>query len=155
MSEDLKSRFWGDCTNTFGEELKQLYYLSLMGFIRRPTWRTQYEFDGEGKSYVDIGGGPCSVLLKFSNRTGMIVDPGEYPVWVYDRYQAAGLKWSPASGESIEPGKGPPFDVALIYNCLQHCEDPAKVVANARTASKQLVMFEWIDTPRTKATPTC
>lgn len=42
-----------------------------------------------------------------------------------------------------------PFDIALLYNVLQHVEDPEKVIANARAISPrgELHMFEWIDIP--------
>jgi SAM-dependent methyltransferase len=155
MSDDLESRFWGDCANTYGEETKQLLYLNMMGFKRAPTWRTQFAFDGEGKSYIDIGGGPCSVLLKFEHLSPLrgdagscVIDPGSYPPWVRARYDAAGVQWLRVSGERIGLEYPNRFvDVALIYNCLQHCEDPAKVIANARAVAKQLVMFEWVDIP--------
>ena len=147
MADDLESRFWGDCSNTYGEETKQLLYLQLMGFQRVPTWRTQYAFDGEGKSYIDIGGGPCSVLLKFDNRSGMVVDPAQYPAWVSHRYWDAGLNFFRHRGEDFPMPVNVKYHTALIYNCLQHCDDPAKVIANARACANELVMFEWIDMP--------
>jgi SAM-dependent methyltransferase len=144
--DDLESRFWGNCINTWAEELKQLLYLELMGFPRKPTWRTQYNFDGEDKSYIDIGGGPSSVLLKFENRGySAVVDPSDWPQWVIDRYDSAGITYYLAGGEDLSFMR--PVDVALVYNCLQHCSDPEKIIANARRVSTTLKMFEWIGIP--------
>jgi 2-polyprenyl-3-methyl-5-hydroxy-6-metoxy-1,4-benzoquinol methylase len=155
MEDDLEARFWGNCENTFGEELKQLKYLELMGFQRSPTWRTQYSFDAGGKSIIDIGGGPCSVLLKFVNLTrGVIVDPGAWPPWVAARYAAASLGDWRIEGELVDDSHGS-FDLALIYNCLQHVQDPAQVVRRAISlvGSSGLRMFEWIDLPAHEGHP--
>ncbi len=143
--DDLESRFWGDCCNSYNEETKQLLYLKLMGFHPTPTWRTPYSFDGGGKSFIDIGGGPTSVLLKFENRKpSLVVDPGDYPSWVNARYGAANIVLLQARAEDLIESSV--FDVALIYNCLQHVDNPEKIIANAKACSKQLKMFEWIDT---------
>jgi hypothetical protein len=146
--DDLESRFWGSCINSYNEETKQLLYLKLMGFTPTPTWRTPYNFDGNNQSFIDIGGGPCSVLLKFENRKrggSLVVDPGDYPSWVSARYGAADIILLQARAEDIVEASV--FDVALIYNCLQHVDDPEKIIANAKACSKQLRCFEWIDTP--------
>jgi hypothetical protein len=144
--DDLESRFWGNCCNSYNEETKQLLYLREMGFLSYPTWRTAWSFNGNNQSFIDIGGGPCSVLLKFENvRHCLVVDPGVYPQWVYDRYRSANIVSLQARGEDIVQASV--FDVALIYNCLQHTDDPAKIIANAKACAKQLKIFEWIDTP--------
>jgi hypothetical protein len=39
------------------------------------------------------------------------------------------------------------FDEVWIYNVLQHTEDPAKIIANAKRLAPSLRMFEWIDLP--------
>lgn len=155
MTDDLEKRFWSDCTRSLGEELKQISYLSRMGFPLVETWRSPFNYDAKGRSIIDIGGGPCSVLLKMENRGEefLVVDPGDYPEWVDARYATAKIEviGFPAE-ELLDRTWGhlrlnvAPYDLALIYNCLQHCADPQKVVANARVASDdRLAMFEWID----------
>jgi hypothetical protein len=145
--EDLEMRFWGDCCNTYGEETKQLVYLNRMGFKIAPTWRSPVSFDGDGKSFLDIGGGPCSVLLKFENvGRRIVVDPGNYPDWITKRYQQAGIEHVRLRAEEFKRD-WIMLDCALIYNCLQHVDDPRVIVENAIASSRELKMFEWIDIP--------
>jgi hypothetical protein len=147
MTDDLEERFWGGAINTYNEETKQLLYLKLMGFEPTPTWQTRWSFDAGGKSIIDIGGGPCSVLLKFVNLGpfATVVDPGPWPQWAIDRYLAADIGFARECGEDLDKILMPQADLALIYNVLQHCIDPALVIAKARACAKGLRMFEWID----------
>lgn len=148
MSHDeLEMSFWGNCCSTFGEELKQRVYLREMGFPEKRVWSAAgpVSYDGGGRSFVDIGGGPVSALLKFENRgDSIVVDPGEYPEWVRARYTAADISWMQCGGETQALRN---YDVALIYNCLQHTIDPAQVITRAVAAvgSSGLRMFEWVD----------
>jgi len=149
-SDDFEMSFWADCTRSFGEESKQILYMELMEIPRVETWRSPLNYDFGGRSVIDIGGGPCSVLLKGENLKprSVVVDPGNYPDWVLMRYGLSGIIWHKARGEDIDTnGGGGRFDLALIYNCLQHCSDPEKIIANARAVSGHLKIFEWIDIP--------
>ena len=38
------------------------------------------------------------------------------------------------------------FDEAWIYNCLQHTDDPKKIVKKIRASSKIIRVFEWVET---------
>ena len=40
----------------------------------------------------------------------------------------------------------PVFDEILMYNCLQHTENPAKICHNILAFSKIVRVFEWVDT---------
>jgi hypothetical protein len=153
--DDLEERFWGDCTRSYGEETKQRLYMKLMGFPETATWQSPVNYDFGGRSVIDIGGGPCSVLLKALNlKEGLtyrsfVVDPGVYPDWVEGRYSAAKIGFSMMRGEDIpmddiDIGF---YDLGLIYNCLQHTQDPEKVVATARAIAKKLCVFEWVNIP--------
>jgi hypothetical protein len=156
-SDDFEAKFWGDCCRSFGEEVKQQLYMRYMGIPEVVTWRSPVNYDFGGRSVIDIGGGPCSVLLKGENlKGGLVVDPGNYPSWVAACYDEAGIWQLQMEGE-VFTGNGVPgtvsehwpngFDLALIYNCLQHCSDPARIIANARAAARELKMFEWVDIP--------
>jgi hypothetical protein len=129
--------FWGDCLDTLGEEQKHRVYAPLMGV----------ESDLAGRSVIDIGGGPVSLLLKCRNRGDCVVaDPliGEFPGWVRERYRENLIEPWRMRGEELNASG---FDEAWIYNVLQHVDDPAMVCANARHAAEVVRVFEWIDIP--------
>jgi hypothetical protein len=136
----FESNYWGDCCNTFDEDQKHYVYAKYMGLDRKG-----YSFDVHGKSIIDIGGGPTSMLLKTINlKAGLVVDPLKYPDWTYDRYAAKGIDCLVFRGEDvIEEG----FDEAWIYNCLQHTDDPELIIKNALKSAKILRIFEWVDIP--------
>jgi hypothetical protein len=99
-------------------------------------------YDLKGKSIIDIGGGPYSLLLKCINFKGTVVDPCNYPEWTIDRYKAVGIDFIKAKGEDDLKLKA---DEVWIYNCLQHTIDPQKILANTREYGKLVRIFEWID----------
>lgn len=144
----FEAAYWGDCTNTFDEEQKHYVYARLMGLTR-----VGFSFDACGKSVLDIGGGPVSMLLKCTNRGPSIVaDPlmMRYPKWVRERYNTAGIPTPCAyRGEDLVAafGNSTQYDEVWIYNCLQHVDDPAKIIANARALAPVLRIFEWVNIP--------
>lgn len=84
--------FWGNRVNTYGEETKQLLYMREMGFPTGKTWRSSFTWNMGGRTVVDIGGGPSSVLLKCNDLgRAVVVDPAVYPEWVKSRYLAANI----------------------------------------------------------------
>jgi 2-polyprenyl-3-methyl-5-hydroxy-6-metoxy-1,4-benzoquinol methylase len=140
--------FWDDCRNTFGEELKQQLYMRRMGFY--PLSST-YGFDMKGRSVLDVGGGPVSVLLKCINlnmnddtHRAKVIDPCEYPEWVYARYRQAGIAYEHIPAEEMNESG---WDVGLMYNCLQHVVDPKAIVRKLIAAARVVKIFEWIDVP--------
>ncbi len=137
----FESNYWGDCCNTFDEDQKHYVYARYMGLDRKG-----YSFDVHGKSIIDIGGGPTSMLLKTINlKAGLVVDPLKYPDWTYARYEAKKIDSLVMRGEDfIDNDK---FDEAWIYNCLQHTDDPQLIISNALTTAKTLRIFEWINVP--------
>lgn len=142
--------WWGSCTNTLGEETKQLLYANRMGLKMFHDGKSPYNFDLAGASVLDIGGGPTSLLLRCVSIKGKVIDPLSVPDWVLDRYIAAGIAFAQSAGEDIvENG----YDECWIYNVLQHVRDPARVIQNAQRASKLIRLFEWIDTPINEGHP--
>lgn len=131
---------WWICHNTYGEEEKQLTYARKMGLRFFHDGKSPYNLDIKGK-ILDIGGGPVSLLLK-SKAKGTVVDPCEYPKWVEDRYKEAGIEYLKMKGEDIDL-EG--FDEVWIYNCLQHVENPQKIIENAKRVGKIIRIFEWIE----------
>lgn len=148
-AQDWEMAWHDNCINSFHEEEKQLVYAEKMGLVRKPTPKTPVNFDLGGISVLDIGGGAYSLLLKcvnFSEAT--VADPlmHRYPKWVLERYKELGVTPLSAKGEDLENAK--PVDEVWIYNVLEHCEDPYKVVQNAKKLGKIIRFFEWIDTTR-------
>jgi len=137
---EFERDYWGDCCNTFDEDQKHYVYAKYMGLDR-----THYSFNVHHRSILDIGGGPSSMLLKTVNLVnGKVVDPIDYPSWTKERYRIKNIKVDVAPGESVnEIG----WDEVWIYNCLQHAEDPARIITNAQQAAPVLRIFEWIDIP--------
>lgn len=136
----------GNCVNSLGEEYKQMAYARRMGLRAFHNGKSPFNFNLEGKSVMDIGGGPYSLLLKCENLShATIVDPCDYPAWVNMRYEAAGITRMKMKAEDLVAFP-PEFDEVWIYNCLQHTEDPELIVANARKIGKIVRLFEWIDT---------
>jgi len=136
----FERNYWGDCTNTFMEEQKHFVQARLMGIKINGC-----SLDAMGKRILDIGGGPVSMLLKTQNLAfGMVCDPITYPAWVYERYRAKGIICLIQSGEHVISFG---WDEVWIYNVLQHCMDPKKIIDNARKAAPLIRIFEWIDFP--------
>lgn len=139
--------WWGTCQNTYGEEEKQIAYAARMGLTFHHNGKSPYNIDLHGASVLDIGGGPCSLLLKTCNSGARAVaDPCPYPDWVQARYEAAGILPITIRGEDINIADCARYDEAWVYNVLQHTDDPRRVCTAARRAAKLVRVFEWIDT---------
>ncbi len=144
-SLDIESAWWDTCANTWFEEFKQIEYARRMGLTmvyggRWPAW------DLNGKSVLDLGGGPVSMLLKAYRPGHMtVVDPCKFPAWVMGRYGAAGVEYIRLPAEKFMTAET--YDECWIYNVLQHVEDPVKVIATALTSAKILRIFEWVNIP--------
>ena len=138
---------WWNFSNTFGEEMKQLLYAEKMGLKTFHDGKSPFNFDIGNKSVLDIGGGPVSLLLKCKNvETGVVIDPLKIPKWVKERYKEANIHSFLLKGEEVEKW-GFKFDEIWIYNCLQHTENPKKIIKNAKKIGKLIRIFEWIDIP--------
>lgn len=143
-----EAEWHGNCVNSLGEEYKQIAYARRMGLKPFHNGKSPFNFNLNGASVLDIGGGPYSLLLKCENRgTCVVADPCDYPSWVNQRYIMAGITLAKVKGEDLDKvSPGHPFDEVWIYNCLQHTEDPEKIVQNARKLGKIVRLFEWIET---------
>lgn len=138
-----EAAWWADCSNTFREEQKQLVYASRMGLVANWSGGHPPTFDLAGRSVIDVGGGPVSLLLKSVNRGwSVVLDPAEYPLWVRLRYQTCDIEYWQMPGEELED-QG--HDEAWIYNTLQHVQDPEKVISNLRSSAQTIRIFEWIE----------
>ncbi|MCK4814734.1 hypothetical protein KA005_03105 [bacterium] len=143
-----EKQWWDDCTNTYNEEKKQLHYASLMGLDQFkeiiPRTKQGFQFNLRGKSILDIGGGPISLLLKCVNFSkAVVVDPCNFPGWILERYKAHNIGFINNPAEEIELSG---FDEVWIYNVLQHVIDPEEVLMLAKKTGKVVRIFEWVNT---------
>lgn len=142
---EFERSYWGNCCNTFDEESKQYDYAQLMGLVREGD-----SFNLHGKSVLDIGGGPCSLLLK-CKRLGpfcRVVDPCQYPKWTYARYYEHGI--ASQIGRAEDLASDVKYDEVWLYNVLQHTEDPAEILRRAWRVVRPLGrfrFFEWVNIP--------
>lgn len=152
--QQFERDWWGTCANTFSEEAKQITYAHRMGLVNKPDGYTGRwpQYDMAGKSVLDLGGGPVSMLLKCVNLDrGLVVDPCPYPAWVRARYEDCGLRVIQQQAETFRSNNT--YDEVWIYNVLQHVEDPEAIIETARRYGKVLRIFEWIDTAPTLGHP--
>lgn len=155
-AQKWEKKWWGNCLNTFGEEMKQLTYAKKMGLIGQSVHGKYPVYDLKGASVLDIGGGAASILLKCINfesntREGAlstsVIDPLPLPKWCKDRYETGGIFFKHLKGEDIKGDSDYKFDEVWIYNVLQHTEDPAQILKNALDVGKIIRIFEWVDMP--------
>lgn len=143
-AQEWERQWWGSCQNTYGEEEKQLLYANRMGLRPYHDGRSPYNFDLKGRSVLDIGGGPVSLLLKCTNyAAAFVADPCAYPEWVDMRYELAGIEYGRIAGEDV---RATGYDEVWLYNVLQHTQDPEKIIRNAQRAGRVIRIFEWIET---------
>jgi len=149
-STEWEANWWGKCTSTCHyETIKQLTdYAPKMGLDVK--WNSQGpHVDMQGKTILDIGGGPCSLLLLSDGyKKAFVVDPCNYPNWTVSRYNELGIILIKDKAENlleIPEIKDLILDEILIYNVLQHVEDPKKIVMNARSLSKIIRVFDWLE----------
>lgn len=143
-----ESRYWRNCLDAvaFGEFQKQEMYGREMGLWADygDEWG---DLDLQGKSVVDMGGGPWSMLLRCYDAGRMVViDPIQWPPSVQRRYENYGIEFIRAGGEDGEY-HGKKADEVWMYNVLQHVTDPAKVLHNAMTFGKKVRIFDWLYIP--------
>lgn len=143
-----EAKWWGDCANTYVEELKQLSHLKFMGLVHTVE-ESKVVIDVEGKRIVDIGGGVISLLLKCKNKGHKctVVDPllKKAPKWVTDRYRSSNILPRTSKAENFKSSE--PFDEIWLYNVLQHVQDPESVLKNIRKLAPVIRIFEWLNTP--------
>jgi len=140
----FEASWWGTCQNTYGEETKQLVYARYMGLDFTDQGGPGPEIDLGETSVLDVGGGPCSLLLKCRGGQRSVVDPCPFPIWVADRYAVAGVHWFHEPAEWFLPGAHR-FDEIWIYNVLQHVVDPELVVRRSRERAATIRIFEWMN----------
>jgi hypothetical protein len=96
-----------------------------------------------GKSVLDIGCGPLSLLQRVKVGTGTALDPCHYGD-LEKEYEKNGVRRLYKRGEDLSEADGK-FDEAWIYNCLQHVLNPTLILENAMKVASVIRIFEWIN----------
>jgi hypothetical protein len=147
--QEFERDWWGDCVNTYAEENKQISWAKYMG-LEVTDMGNPDRFpliDLHGRSVIDIGGGPVSLLLKTVNGGSLaVMDPCSYPAWVYGRYEAHDILYIQSMAENMFVDQiKPQWDEAWIYNVLQHVLDPGAVMDTAFRVAKTVRVFEGLE----------
>jgi len=95
-----------------------------------------------GKSVLDIGCGPLSLLQRIKVGTATGLDPCHYGD-LEKAYEKNGIRRLYKRGEDLSEADGS-FDEAWIYNCLQHVLNPTQILENAMKVASIVRIFEWI-----------
>lgn len=146
---DWEKSWWGKCTSTCWYETKKQLddYAPKMGLDVK--WNSQGPHIQVQGSILDVGGGPCSLLLLSDGYDkAVIVDPCNYPSWIKNRYESVGITYIKAKAENLLelPGiKDFIFQESWLYNVLQHTEFPETIVKNIRAVSKIIRVFDWLE----------
>ena len=144
-AQEWEKNWHSKCLNKVLGEFHQMQTIApKMGLFVYRDNKDQILIDMKDKSVLDIGGGAASILLKCINVKGKVVDPIKFPDWVYARYDCAGIEYDIKKGEDIDEIG---WDEVWIYNCLQHCENPKKIIDNACRTGKIIRVFEYINIP--------
>lgn len=143
-AQEFEKSWWGTCANTLGEELKQLVYADRMGIQFTKRDGIPFIIDVQGKTILDVGGGPNSLLLKMENGKGIVVDPCDYPKWVADRYWMVNIECFRCGAEDLADRIYASANEAWCYNVLQHVKDPEAIIKKMKLAGK-IRIFEWIE----------
>ena len=144
-ANEWERQWHSDCVNSYQEETKQISYCQRMGIIPEGINGRYPVYNFRNQSVIDIGGGPYSILLKGINMVNpTVVDPCNYPFWVKERYKSVGITFIQEKGEDYLEGH---YNIGLLYNCLQHTENPEQIIKNIRAMCDVLYIHEWLDTP--------
>ncbi len=142
IAQEHEAGWWGNCANTYQEETKQREMfaprLGLTDINHEGRWPS---YDLGGRSVIDVGGGPVSLLLKcFNYNHAFVLDPCRYPNWVIERYASAGITFIPKTAENFRDMF---VDEIWIYNVLQHVIDPKQVIESAKICCVLIKIVEF------------
>lgn len=148
---------WGNevfLTSSNNEAKKQLIYAREMGLISNIN---EVPINLHGKSVLDMGCGPISLLLRSSNFAHAYgVEPLYYGSEVVNNYNKANIKLvqKPIEHVELEDFNGVVFDEVWMYNVLEHVISPKKCLEKLLALpAKRLRIFEWINIPPSPGHP--
>jgi glycosyltransferase involved in cell wall biosynthesis/SAM-dependent methyltransferase len=125
------------------ERGKQEEYARLMGLSFDPSGSVIYM---PSKDILDVGCGPISLLSRVHLvRRGYLrgIDPLPMSEITLSRYRNCGVDVLHMKAEDMPLDVT--FDEVWIYNCLQHTQDPHKILQKVAQLGRAVRVFEWID----------
>jgi glycosyltransferase involved in cell wall biosynthesis len=139
QAQHYERDWWGTEPHKRWEEeiAKQKTYARLMGL--------PVDLNMGNTTILDVGCGPVSMLLRATHGGSAGVDPLLMSDETKAKYAAADVALYNDKAEDFEPKKH--FDEGWMYNCLQHVDDPNKVMAMLLRSVDSVRIFEWIDLP--------
>ena len=139
LAQHYEHEWWGTEPNRrWDEEIaKQGTYARLMGL---PA-----DLDMGSKTILDVGCGPVSMLLRATHGGSVAVDPLVMSDETKAEFADADVVLHQGKAEDFKPWKR--FDEGWIYNCLQHVDDPNRVMSMLLRSVDTVRIFEWIDMP--------
>lgn len=138
-AQQFECDWWGTEPGPHWQEEigKQQTYARLMGLPDDLNLKT--------KTIIDVGCGPVSMLLRATHGGGLGVDPLTMSEATKARYAEANVELHHGKAEDFAPARC--FDEGWMYNCLQHVDDPDKVMKMLLRSAVAVRIFEWIEMP--------
>lgn len=109
------------------------------------TYKKYLHIDNDltGKTILDIGGGPLSMLLwcqKFLK--AWVIDPLPMPEIIANRYKNYNIHLISCPAEEVN---FPKTNEIWVYNCLQHVMNPDLIIKKALDSCSTIKIFEPIN----------
>ena len=133
-AQKFERNWWITCTGCYPDEIRKNNIEARFMMIDKGL---------PGKSVLDIGCGPFSLLQRVKTGPSVALDPCHYGE-LEKEYEKNGIRRLYKRGEDLSEADGT-FDEAWIYNCLQHVLDPTQILENAMKVASIVRIFEWIN----------
>lgn len=141
---ELPPAAWGAL---WSSEQRQRLYLQHMGLTLDEHGRV----DLQGRSVINFGGGPASLLLHAVNAGRLaVVDPLPMPEWVLLRYRDAGIALIRGDGE--EEYRAQDWDEVWLSDYLTRVDDWRQALQRAAACGRSLRLVQSLDNARGRAT---
>ena len=151
-AQDWERSWWGlDWNERWDEEIrKHEDYFRLMGL---PGANADGIRDLGSLSVLDVGCGPVSILQRSKHGPSRGVDPLAVSQETLDRYASSNTEFLNVKAEDMPVDKK--FDLVLLYNCLQHTQDPDAILEKIKRLGREVRIFEWLVAEKFPGHPQC
>lgn len=155
-SNELESNYWDIFTAEMMTLKHQDLYMEFLDINSDYFTKGDNSLNFSNLKVLDVGGVPISVLLRTNNGKGnlhdevlegVIIDPAKINKYQLDRYSFFKLNFINDKAENIKKYYSEEnfFDECLIYNCLQHAEEPLIILNSIFFISKRIRLSDPIN----------